>query len=219
MGSEADIQSLANAVTVTAIVLILLLGVIVILWLRFKPKTKPRRVHAVTPPGPTTTPTPEIPKWSLKIPKGIWKPLVWIGIITCLILFFGVGNIIETGNNVGTAIREASRGLNENGPLPTTGQIELERTFGNPQVFALADTYRRIDVPPGAELCADPIHMVDQGQESTPAVRYVRSNIEGVVVNIHFYFMPYGESCVLLPPSLDPRARTEENSNYHLTHT
>lgn len=218
MGSETDVQSLANTVTVTAVFLLLLLGVIGILWIRFKPKAKPR-VYTVTSPGPTTTsPASTTPKWSLKIPKEIWKPLFWIGVAACLILFLGVGNIIETGNNVGTALRESSRGLNENGPLPTTGKIELERTFGNPQVFALANTYRRIDVPPGTELCADPIHFVDQGQESTPAVRYVRSNIEGMVVNIHFYFMPYGESCVLLPLSPDPRARTEEDSNSHLTH-
>lgn len=134
------------------------------------------------------------------------------------ILLFNPANIAEVGNNAGTALAEASRGLNENGPLPTTGKIELERTFGNPKVFALANTYRRLDVPPGTELCADPIHFVDQGRQSTPAVRYVRSNIEGTVVNIHFYFMPYGESCDLLPSSPDPRARTEENSNIHLTH-
>lgn len=116
--------------------------------------------------------------------------LLVLGII---ILLFNPANIAEVGNNVGTAVREASRGLNENGPLPTTGKIELERTFANPQVFALADTYRRIDVPPGTELCADPISMVEQSEESTPAVRYVRSNIE-VEVHINFYFMPYGES-------------------------
>ena len=142
--------------------------------------------------------------------------LLVLGII---ILLFNPANIAEVGNNVGTAVREASRGLNENGPLPTTGKIELEQTFENPQVFALANTYRRLDVPPGFELCADPIHFVDQGQESTPAVRFVRSKFEEVEVHINFYFVPYGDNCVLLTPSPDPRARTEEDSNYHLTHT
>ena len=216
MEPETDIQSLANTVTVTVMVLTLLLGVIGILWLRFKPKAKPR-VYAATPPGLTTT-TPTTPKRSLKVLKGISRPLVWIGILTCLILLFGVDNLIETGHNVGTAVREASSGLNKNGPLPTTGKIELERSFGNPQVFALANTYRSIEVPPGTELCADPVHMVKQGEQSTPAIRYVRSAKKGEMVHINFYFMPYGESCVLLPykPRSDLKVRSGQTFN-HLT--
>lgn len=140
--------------------------------------------------------------------------LVGLGLIT---LWLGTANVAQVGNDLGTIARGVTGGYSDT-IITTTGKIELERTFGNPQVFALANTYRRLDVPPGYELCADPIHFVDQGRQSTPAIRYLRSNIEGTVVNIHFYFMRYGESCDLLPSSPDPRARTEEDSNSHLAH-
>ena len=130
-----------------------------------------------------------------------------------MIFWIGYDNVINTGRNIGQWTTEQTDRLNEDGPLPTSGEIVLSRTFGDLQVFALADTWRRIDVTPGSELCADPITAVQMRPDSTNAVKYVRGLSRGQVTHVHFYFMPYGHDCVLSPPAPDESARPETELN------
>lgn len=130
--------------------------------------------------------------------------LIFLGVVLFLI---GPATLSDAGNGLRNWLKSSS----DDAPLPTTGQIHLVRKFQNPQPFALGDTYRRIDVPPGTELCADPIDKIAMRADSTPAVKYVRSDTRGVVVHINFYLMPYGHDCVLLPPTPDPRARSQND--------
>jgi hypothetical protein len=138
----------------------------------------------------------------------------WFIVILGLIaLWLGYDNVVDAGKNIGQATTELTRSLNESGPLPTTGEIVPSRTFGDLRVFALADTWRKVKLPPGTEICIDPITAVQKRPDSTSAVMYYRSLARGQTVHVHFYFMPYGHDCVLSPPAPDETARPEAGLN------
>lgn len=133
-------------------------------------------------------------------------------ILGLFVLWLGYDNVADTGRNIGQGVNELTSGLNENGPLPTTGKIVLDRTIGDPQVFALAGTYRQVDVLPGHRVCYDPYDKVGFGDDTGPTVHYVKSKTDDVI-HVHMYLVLYGHDCRLSPPAPDESARPETELN------
>lgn len=80
--------------------------------------------------------------------------------------------------------------------LSVTGKVIPSRTYGDMKVFAFGADYRRVDIPPGNRLCADPIDKVEWLDDSSLAVQYLRSST-GRVEHVFLYYVPYRGSCVL----------------------
>lgn len=138
--------------------------------------------------------------------KGTGQILALLGVI---ILLVGPATVVHLSQS----FMRWTQGGDESGPLPTTGEIVPSRTFGELRVFALADTWREVNVIPGSELCADPVTEVQMRPDSTDAVKYLRGMKRGQVTHVHFYFMPYGDDCVLSSPAPDETARPETQTN------
>ncbi len=120
----------------------------------------------------------------LFLSKFLGRVLVILG-LTILLLYLLLPNSLSWINSNLKFFEEADA---------TTGEIILVQDFNCPELFALGTEYRRVVIPPGKELCVDPIDKVAVGNQSTVAVKYVRS-ATSAVEEVHFYYLPYGADC------------------------
>jgi hypothetical protein len=123
-----------------------------------------------------------------------WKLLVQGALVVLFIWWVGADNVREWGANIGSGITQVSRQLDQNQPLQPTGPIVLDGIFGKRELVALGQEWRRLVLRPGAELCTDPWHKVEQSSDSTDAQKFFRS-ATGQTEHIHFYLLRYGEDC------------------------
>ena len=76
---------------------------------------------------------------------GVVKILGWGILLIALLSFFGLGNIFQTGNNIGTGMRIASESFVPEGER-TTGPIRLPSALYEKTLVALGSEYRRVTI-------------------------------------------------------------------------